>query len=117
MGCPNPISVKVYDSSANRFALAVDDVDGNLMTSLASITRVVIEVGATTVDSDVVGSDVIWWTDTASYRGHTVGVIKFSLGGQGIAVGEYPNCPLWIYASGLADPVRVEVPIKVEVAA
>lgn len=117
MSCPIPISVDVYDSSANSFALAVDGDDGQLLTSLASVTRVVLTVGAVVIDSDVAGSDVIWWTDQASYRGQTVDVIKFRLGGQSIAAGEYADCPLEIHALGLTDPLRVETPLKIEVMA
>lgn len=117
MTCPLPINVTVYDGSANSFALAVDGDDGELMTSLASLTRVVITVGATVVDSDVEGSGVIWWTDTGTYRGQVVGIIRFRLGDLGIAVGEYADCQLDIHAVGLSKPLRVEVPINITVAA
>lgn len=115
MTCITPILAAVYTSRDNAIALAVESAEGGLMTSLASITRVVVTIGATTIDSAVVGSSVIWWTETMAYRGATVGVIKLKLGGQGVAAGAYDDCSLVIYDSAHAGGLRVENPIKLTV--
>ncbi len=64
---------------------------------LSSLTRVTFTIGSTTIDSDVVGSGVIWWTDQTDYFGVTTDIVSAALGGQGLTVGDYPNSRITIY--------------------
>ena len=113
--CVYPLAVTVYDGLDNDFAVALESADGGYMTSLAGVTRVTLTVGSTTIDSDVVGSSVIWWTDTETFRGEAVGVIKFKLGGQSIAAGEYADCALVVYDTTYTGGFRMANPFKVTV--
>ena len=67
---------------------------------LDSITRVVLTINGVDYDSDELGSDVMWWTDTkeSDYFEETVDVLKIKLGGQaGLVAGVYSGCRLVIY--------------------
>lgn len=116
MSCPVPLQATVYNGRDNELEFPIFDSAG-VVTDLSTVTRVTITIGTTTIDSDVVGSSVIWWTETASYRGATVDVLKMVLGGQGLAVAEYADCELVIYDADHTNGRRIENPIKIEVVA
>lgn len=83
----NERDVKVIRGRNNEFALFLLSKNQPLL-DLSGLIRVVIEVDGKTIDSSVVGSDYIWWTDTEEWRaGQTRPVVKFKLGtlddGQG----------------------------------
>lgn len=85
----------------NEFALFLMS-QGNPLTEMGTITRVTIEINGTLIDSDVVGSSVIWWTDSEEWRaGDTRPVVKFKLGGQTLDVGIARGCTVVTY-----DPVN-----------
>ena len=115
MGCSDAIAWSVYNGADNVTALAIEAAEGGYMTSLGGVTRVTLLVGATTVDSDVHGSAVVWWTDTMAYRGMTVPVIKFALGSVGLTAGTYSDCVLTIYDATYTNGLRISNPIKLVV--
>ena len=90
--------------------------DGSVLSDLSAVTRVVIDLdGVTTVDSDIAGSSVIWWTDQATYMGSLVDVLRLQLGDQSIAEGEYPDAAVIVYDATYALGLRVENAIEVTV--
>lgn len=72
--------------------------DGVPLDDLSGITRVVIDLGDDQIDSaDLQGAE-IWWTDTTTYRGATVPVLRFKLGNRtGLVAGDYYGCRLITY--------------------
>jgi hypothetical protein len=55
----------------------------SVLADLSAITRVLLVLGDTTIDSDVVGSEVIWWTDQKADEndnGTLKDVLKLRLG-------------------------------------
>lgn len=78
---------------------------GDPIIDLSSVQRVTFTIGTTTIDSDVVGSGIIWWTDQADYFGVTTDIVSAALGGQGLSAGSYPNSRMTVYdpanASGI----------------
>jgi len=67
----------------NEFALFLLS-RGVPLADLSDITRVVLEVDGQTIDSAVVGSSVIWWSDSEEWRpGQLKPVVKFKLGNVG----------------------------------
>lgn len=113
--CAAPIRVTVYTGTSNDFWLAAEAADGTVKASLADVTRVTLLIGATLIDSAVVGSGVIWWTDTATYKAATVDVIKFRLGAQALTAGEYADCALTIYDATYTGGQRMATALKVTV--
>ena len=86
-----------------------DDVP---VSDLSGLTRAVVCIGSTTIDSAVWGSGVIWWTDSVTAKtlpdgtSYTGDVVRAKLGlASGFTAGEYENCRLVIfdadYPSGL----------------
>lgn len=108
------ISESVYNGRDNAIVAVLLNNDAPIA-DLSSVTRVTFTVGATTIDSDVVGSTVVWWTDSITYRGVSTNVIKLKLGGQSLTAGEYGGCELVIYDSVLTNGVQIENPFKVTV--
>ena len=95
-----PIEI-IYNGADNSIQYVLLD-KGQPIVDLASLTRVTFTIGTTTIDSDVVGSGVIWWSDQAEYYGTTVDIVSAKLGGQGLTAGDYPNSRITIY-----DPVNL----------
>lgn len=96
--------------------------DDTPVSSLSSLTRVVITVGPDVVDSDVVGSNVVWWTDSVSSKTLSDGtvysgdVVRARLGYvSALDIGEHEQCRLVIYnasnPSGLvvSDDITITV--------
>jgi len=114
MSCRNRISETIYLGHDNTIGLLLlnDDV---ALVDLSAITRVVLTINDTDYDSDSLASSIIWWTDSVSYRGETVNVIKFKLGGQSIVAGVYTGCKLVTFdpdnSNGVvwADDIKVTV--------
>lgn len=115
--CRPAIAWNVYNGVDNDVALAIEAADGAIMSSLAGLTRVTLVVGTTTIDSDVDGSSVVWWTDSATYLGSTIEVLKFRLGGLSIDAGTYTDCALTIYDTTYTGGLRIGNSIKVTVTA
>lgn len=115
MNCARPIGWTVYSDRDNAAWLVLENEDGSYMDSFSALTRVTLTVGETVIDSDVVGSSVIWWTDTVEFRGQTLPVIKFALGTLGLAVGTYTNCELILYDAGNTNGVQIQNAIKLTV--
>lgn len=113
-GCAPVISVDVFNGSGNVFALTVEGEDGELMASLAVITRVTLQIGATLVDSDV-HSSLVWWNETKEHYGATVAVIKMRLGGLGLSPGKHADCVLKLYDGTHPDGQRVSNIVEVRV--
>lgn len=88
----------IYDGRDNVISLVILE-DGAPVADLSGLTRVVFTVGGVTVDSDDVGTDVIWWTDTDTYETQTVDVLKLRLGHQAIPVGSYSDGCLVLFDS------------------
>lgn len=64
----------------NEFALFLLS-KGQPLADFGTITRVTIEIDGHLIDSDVVGSSVIWWSESEEWRpGETRPVVKFKLG-------------------------------------
>lgn len=83
---------------------------GVALADLAAITRATVDFGGavTLVDSAVVGSSVIWWTDSETYRGASTDVLSLSLGGQSIPAGTYEDVKIKIYSAAYDDGLQVE---------
>lgn len=86
--------------------------------ALDVITRVVLEVGETTLDSDALGLGVgqpFDPTKSVTYEGASVDALTLRLGGQGLTPGDHDNCRLIVYdpdhPSGLVwtDALALEV--------
>lgn len=113
--CGAQIDVVVYNGEDNNFSISLEERDGTPMTSFAGVTRVTITIDGTLIDSDVVGSSVIWWTDTETINGETVALIKFALGGQSLAVGTYRNSVVRVYDATYTGGLRIADQFKVTV--
>ena len=94
------VSETVYLNRDNTIQLVLSS-DGVAVADLSAITRIVVTVGSTTIDSAVVGSSVIWWTDQDTYDGALVDVLKLKLGHQSLSAGAYEDCRITYY-----DPAR-----------
>lgn len=109
------IAEAVYNGRDNVIALVLSN-EGSVLTDLSGLTRVTVKVDAsTTIDSAVVGSTVIWWTDTVTHRGVTTDVLKLKLGGQSLTAGEYAGCEVVIYDASLTNGAQIESPLKLTV--
>jgi len=109
------IAESVYNGRDNVIVLVLSNL-GSVLTDLSGVSRVTVKLDeSTTIDSDVVGSSVIWWTDSVTYRGTTTDVVKLKLGGQSITAGEYSGCEVVIYDSNLTNGAQVESPLKLTV--
>lgn len=105
-------------SNTIEWVVTSDDVP---VTSLNQLTRAVVVVGTTAVDSSVVGSSVIWWTDSVTGKtlpngtSYTGDVVRARLGYVDLTAGEYEDCRLVIYdathVSGLvvSDNIHITV--------
>jgi hypothetical protein len=96
--------------------------DDTPVSSLATVTRAVITVGNDVVDSDTVGSSVIWWTDSVTDKelddGSTYSgdVVKARLGYvSALDVGEYDDCRLIIYDTSNVSGLVVSDNISITV--
>ena len=115
MTCIYPVLCdQVYNGRDNVISLVLSN-EGSVITDLSSLTRATITIGATTIDSDVVGSTVIWWTDTVTHLGVTTDVLKFKLGGQSLTAGEYTGVAVVIYDSVLTSGARLLNALKITV--
>jgi len=102
----------------NSVDIRVENADGESETSLSTVTRATFDIGDTTVDSDVDGSSVIWWTDTVEWRGTTIAVVSLRLGQvAGLAAGTYEGCRLTLYTTTLTNGWRYQSEFKVTVKA
>ena len=86
----------IYNGSDNSIQYVLLD-QGAPITDLSSLTRVTFKIGSTVIDSDVVGSSIIWWTDQTDYFGTTTDIVSAALGGQGLTAASYPNSRITVY--------------------
>lgn len=112
MACFASVAAVIYNGTDNTISLVLI-ADGAVLADLSAVTRAVVDIdGTTIIDSDVVGSTVIWWTDSQLYRGQSVNVLRLRLGGQGIAAGAYPDVKITIYDGvNYLNGLRVENPL------
>lgn len=108
------ISEAVYNGRDNIITLVLSN-NGTVLTDLTGLTRATITIDGTTIDSDVAGSSVIWWSDSITYRGASTNVLRFKLGGQSLTAGEYAGCEVVIYDSNLTNGAQLESPLKLTV--
>ena len=94
------ISENVFNGNDNIIDWVLLD-DQEPITDLSAITKVTLDIGGTLIDSTVVGSEVIWWTDQEDilWNGElvTTDVLKFRLGGQSLVPGLYNGCKLRVF--------------------
>lgn len=116
MTCTNVIAAPVYSGRDNVISLILE-ADGVVLDSLAAVTRVTVDMdgGVTVLDSDIVGSSVIWWTDSTTYRGDTVDLLRLQLGDQGITAGTYDDVAIVVYDSTYTNGLQVENDIRITV--
>lgn len=83
---------------------------GVALADLAALTRATVAFGvdAVLIDSVVVGSSVIWWTDSETYRGASTDVLSLALGGQSIPAGTYEDVKIKIYSAAYTGGLQVE---------
>lgn len=86
----------IFNGSDNSIQYVLTD-NGVPLIDLSSVTRVVFKIGTTEIDSDVVGSGVIWWTDQTDYFGTTTDIVSAALGGQGLTAGSYSNSRITVF--------------------
>lgn len=117
MSCDS-IQLLIVRGADNIEALVV--IDGNRqVVDVSAATRIKLDVGGESFDSDALG-DLIWWNDTAEYRGQLQPVIKFRLGNAtplaSLADGSHTGGALAIYDAehpgGYQALTDVEVFIK-----
>lgn len=109
------IAEPVYNGRDNPITLVLYN-DESVITDLSGLTRVTVKIDDdTTIDSAVVGSTVIWWTDSITYRGVTTDVLRLLLGGQSLTAGEYAGVEVVIYDSNLTNGAELQSPLKLTV--
>lgn len=86
----------IFNGSDNSIQYVLLD-NGAPIVDLSSLTRVVFKIGNAVIDSDIVGSAIIWWTDQTDYFGTTSDIVSAALGGQGLTAGSYPNSRITVY--------------------
>lgn len=86
--CPQTPAEQIFLGRDNAIAYVLRE-DKVAIEDLSPVTRIVVTVGEVVIDSTVVGSDVIWWTDQVEYKGVLVDYLQMVLGHQGLAVGTY----------------------------
>ena len=74
------------------------------ISDLSSLTRVVVCIGEEVIDSDVVGSSVIWWYESVTNKEisedivYTGDVLRMKLGRVTLTPDTYENCTLTIFS-------------------
>ena len=114
MICTPLVVGSVYNGRDNRITLILFG-NGEVITDLGAVSRVVMEIGGQTIDSDVVGQTVIWWFESVQYRGEQTNVLRFKLGEQGIPSGVYDDVKIAIYNPVYANGLMVENSVKITV--
>ena len=95
--------------------------DGTPLDDLSSLSRAVICVGSDTVDSDVDGSSVIWWTDSVTSitlpdgTSYTGDVLRSRMGKADLTVGEHEDCRIVVYDTDYPDGLVVTSNMRVTV--
>lgn len=107
--CATPISETVYNGKDNVLTLVLD-ADGAVLVDLSGLTRATVDIdgGTTVIDSDLVASSVIWWTDTVQHLGVTTDVLRLKLGGQSITAGTYTGVDITVYDTTYPNGLQVE---------
>lgn len=116
MTCNAPIALSVYPPHDNVDTLILEP-DGVVLGDLSAVTRVTVDLGGTTtlIDSAVVGSSVIWWTDQLSHRGKTIDVLRLRLGGQSIPAATYSGVKIAVYDGVSINGLRIKNDITITV--
>lgn len=95
--------------------------DGTPLTDLSALTRAVVYIGSYTIDSDVEGSSVIWWTDSVTSKTlpdgsiFTGDVMRVKVGQKSMEAGEYTDCQLITYDASNTDGVTISDKINITV--
>lgn len=113
--CASQIAIEVRNGTDNVAVFALEGEDGAILSTLAALTRATLTVGAVTVDSDVHGSSVVWWTEQWLHQGQTIDVLKFKIGQAGITAGVYEGCELVTYDAVNTNGVWHKPDLKVTV--
>ena len=109
------IAEAVYNGRDNNITLVLSN-NGAVITDLTGLTRATVKLDdSTTIDSDIAGSSVIWWSDSVTYRGVSTNVLRLALGGQSLTAGEYSNCEVVVYDSVLTNGAQLQSPLKLTV--
>lgn len=106
----------VYNGRDNVISLVILEND-EPVADLSGLNRVVVTVAGSAIDSDDVGSGVIWWTDSEDYEGTTVDVLRLRLGGQGIPEGIYTDVCLILFEPATPNGVLYANNIRLTVVA
>lgn len=117
---PDEIAESAWDDRDNVAEWVVRE-DGTPITDLSDVTRVVVRVGATDLDSAVLGATVIWWTDSVTDKAlsdgttYTGDVIRAKLGKGTLTAGTYSACQVIVYDGTNTDGVVVSDKLVVTV--
>ena len=80
-------------------------VNGDPLTDLSPLTRILFCINGLSADSNDLGSTVIWWTDSVTDKLlpddtlFTGDVVRARLGRANLVAGDYSDCRLIIYAT------------------
>ncbi len=107
MSCNAEVLAPIYTGNDNRVSLILFG-NGRVLTSLASITQVIVEIAGLTFDSTVVGQTVIWWFESVEYRGEEIDVLRLKLGNLGIPAGTYEDVEITIFDAIYTNGLKIE---------
>lgn len=84
----------VYQGRDNteELVLLADDAPADV----TAITRIVLVIGAVTIDSQLVAG-AITWPVVMAYKGAPINGVKLALGAAGLAAGNHAECRLTVY--------------------
>ena len=107
MTCNAEVLAPIYTGKDNRVSLILFG-NGRVLTPLASVTQVIVEIGGLTIDSTIVGQAVIWWYESVPYRGEEIDVLRLKLGNLGIPAGTYDNVEITIFDAIYTNGLQIE---------
>ena len=107
MGCNAEVLAPIYTGRDNRISLILFG-NGRVLVDLASLTRVLVEVGTQVIDSLIVGQTVIWWYESVPYRGEDVNVLRLKLGNEGLVAGTYEDVKITVFDAVYTNGLIVE---------
>lgn len=111
---------EVFNGRDNIIEWVVSE-DGDPVTDLSDTSRIVICVGSDTADSDVLGSNVIWWTDSVTDKElpdgtlFTGDVVRAKLGQASLTAGVFTNCRMLLFDTESTNGAVISKSIKITV--
>lgn len=111
---------EVWIGHSNIIELVLAGADGPL-TDLSAFTRAVFCIGGAEIDSDIEGSDVIWWDESVSNKAveglgtYTGDVLRTRLGLALTESGDFPKSRLIMYSASYPDGLVVSDDITFKV--